>query len=224
MYDFWDYCNAVRRNVLATTLFIAVVRVNETKFLSNLTLSSFSAGLDFGWGGDVCKRGGWKCMCGCWRFLVVRLCCKPGFRGGPGGNRRVGGGPPLKGGPRHNRPKLLHLHRSPPNTCYARGNSGSSPLPFEREPALPLKPYGDCGPKSWHRSPLWLVWWPQDRLSFRWGGCKDWHFMRDGVQILKNSQDCFGVLNSGAFSIIYFCRLPLYPTMSSWKRLSLVLY
>ena len=96
MYDFWDYCNAVRRNVLATTLFIAVVRVNETKFLSNLTLSSFSAGLDFGWGGDVCKRGGWKCMCGCWRFLVVRLCCKPGFRGGPGGNRRVGagGGPP----------------------------------------------------------------------------------------------------------------------------------
>ena len=31
-------------------------------------------------------------MCGCWRFLVVRLCCKPGFRGGPGGNRRVGGG------------------------------------------------------------------------------------------------------------------------------------
>ena len=92
MYDFWDYCNAVRRNVLATTLFIAVVRVNETKFLSNLTLSSFSAGLDFGWGGDVCKRGGWKCMCGCWRFLVVRLCCKPGFRGGPGGNRRVGGG------------------------------------------------------------------------------------------------------------------------------------
>ena len=133
MYDFWDYCNAVRRNVLATTLFIAVVRVNETKFLSNLTLSSFSAGLDFGWGGDVCKRGGWKCMCGCWRFLVVRLCCKPGFRGGPGGNRRVGGGgpPPLKGGPRHNRPKLLHLHRSPPNTCYARGNSGSSPLPFE---------------------------------------------------------------------------------------------
>ena len=94
MYDFWDYCNAVRRNVLATTLFIAVVRVNETKFLSNLTLSSFSAGLDFGWGGDVCKRGGWKCMCGCWRFLVVRLCCKPGFRGGPGGNRRVGGGGP----------------------------------------------------------------------------------------------------------------------------------
>ena len=94
MYDFWDYCNAVRRNVLATTLFIAVVRVNETKFLSNLTLSSFSAGLDFGWGGDVCKRGGWKCMCGCWRFLVVRLCCKPGFRGGPGGNRRVGGPPP----------------------------------------------------------------------------------------------------------------------------------
>ena len=94
MYDFWDYCNAVRRNVLATTLFIAVVRVNETKFLSNLTLSSFSAGLDFGWGGDVCKRGGWKCMCGCWRFLVVRLCCKPGFRGGPGGNRRAGGGPP----------------------------------------------------------------------------------------------------------------------------------
>ena len=75
-------------------------------------------------------------MCGCWRFLVVRLCCKPGFRGGPGGNRRVGGGgppPPLKGGPRHNRPKLLHLHRSPPNTCYARGNSGSSPLPFERK-------------------------------------------------------------------------------------------
>ena len=131
MYDFWDYCNAVRRNVLATTLFIAVVRVNETKFLSNLTLSSFSAGLDFGWGGDVCKRGGWKCMCGCWRFLVVRLCCKPGFRGGPGGNRRVGPPPPLKGGPRHNRPKLLHLHRSPPNTCYARGNSGSSPLPFE---------------------------------------------------------------------------------------------
>ena len=37
----------------------------------------------------------------------------------------------MKGGPRHNRPKLLHLHRSPPNTCYARGNSGSSPLPFE---------------------------------------------------------------------------------------------
>ena len=85
MYDFWDYCNAVRRNVLATTLFIAVVRVNETKFLSNLTLSSFSAGLDFGWGGDVCKRGGWKCMCGCWRFLVVRLCW---------GESKGGGGPP----------------------------------------------------------------------------------------------------------------------------------
>ena len=77
MYDFWDYCNAVRRNVLATTLFIAVVRVNETKFLSNLTLSSFSAGLDFGWGGDVCKRGGWKCM---WRDL--------------GGIEGWGGGPP----------------------------------------------------------------------------------------------------------------------------------
>ena len=139
MYDFWDYCNAVRRNVLATTLFIAVVRVNETKFLSNLTLSSFSAGLDFGWGGDVCKRGGWKCMCGCWRFLVVRLCCKPGFRGGPGGNRRAGGGPPppWKADREHNRPKLLHLHRSPPNTCYARGNSGSSPLPFEISSSCP---------------------------------------------------------------------------------------
>ena len=107
MYDFWDYCNAVRRNVLATTLFIAVVRVNETKFLSNLTLSSFSASA---------------------------YVANPALEADLGGIEGWGGGappPPLKGGPRHNRPKLLHLHRSPPNTCYARGNSGSSPLPFE---------------------------------------------------------------------------------------------
>ena len=96
----------VRRNVLATTLFIAVVRVNETKFLSNLTLSSFSASA---------------------------YVANPALEADLGGIEGWGGGPPppLKGGPRHNRPKLLHLHRSPPNTCYARGNSGSSPLPFE---------------------------------------------------------------------------------------------
>ena len=129
--DFCNYCNAVRRNVLAPTFFVAVVRVNATKFLSNLTLSSFSAGLDFGWG-----RG---CMSPWWMkghvrllaFLVVRLCCKRSFRGGPGGT------PPLKGGRRHNRPKLLHLHRSPPSTCYAKGNSGSSPLPFEAKVQYP---------------------------------------------------------------------------------------
>ena len=31
----------------------------------------------------------------------------------------------------HNRPKFMHLHRSHPTTCYANGNSGSLPLPFE---------------------------------------------------------------------------------------------
>ena len=86
MSDVWHYCNAGRRNVLATTLFFAVVRLNATRFLSNLTFTSFSAGLDFGWG-----RG---CMSLWWMqghvrllaFLVVRLCCKRSFRGGPGGN------------------------------------------------------------------------------------------------------------------------------------------
>ena len=132
MSDVWHYCNAGRRNVLATTLFFAVVRLNATRFLSNLTFTSFSAGLDFGWG-----RG---CMSLWWMqghvrllaFLVVRLCCKRSFRGGPGGNP-----PPLKGGRRPNRPKLLHLHRSPPSTCYAKGNSGSSPLPFEAKVQYP---------------------------------------------------------------------------------------
>ena len=131
MSDVWHYCNAGRRNVLATTLFFAVVRLNATRFLSNLTFTSFSAGLDFGWG-----RG---CMSLWWMqghvrllaFLVVRLCCKRSFRGGPGGT------PPLKGGRRHNRPKLLHLHRSPPSTCYPKGNSGSSPLPFETKVQYP---------------------------------------------------------------------------------------
>ena len=30
----------------------------------------------------------------------------------------------------HNEPKLMQLHHSHPNTCFARGNSGSLPLPF----------------------------------------------------------------------------------------------
>ena len=46
----------------------------------------------------------------------------------------------------------------------------------------------------------------------------------DGVQILKNSQGCFGVFNSGALSIFYFCRLPPYLILSASKRLSRILH
>ena len=47
----------------------------------------------------------------------------------PGGNRMRA--LPFKGKAIQNGPKLMQLHCSHPNTCYARRNSGSLPLPFE---------------------------------------------------------------------------------------------
>ena len=48
-----------------------------------------------------------------------------------GGIEWGGEAPPFKGKSTCNTSKLLYLHCSRPNTCYARGNSGSLPLPFE---------------------------------------------------------------------------------------------
>ena len=51
-------------------------------------------------------------------------------------------GGPFKREAIHHGPKLMQLHRSHPNTCYARGNSGSLPLPFEMRTVLILAHMG----------------------------------------------------------------------------------
>ncbi len=74
--------------------------------------------------------------------------------------------------PKSERDMRCHQHRPPLHASHFLGKFRFLQYLSPAQPALPWTPYDDCVPKSWHRSPLWLVWCRQPRLSSKSRHCE----------------------------------------------------